>query len=118
MHGSKLDIPSSALTKRGGGRVAAASIRKRVHDPGLRDWPQNGADMFLARTVLAFVFLFCTDSETLRHHNQVSQRFGTHFSHDVAPVNLDRPLAYTDFACNLLVHEAARHQRHDLALAG
>ena len=67
---------------------------------------------------LGVLILVSADPKTFSHHNQLGKGFGVHFSHEVAPMNLDRPFAYTDFARNLLVHEAARHQRHDLALAG
>jgi hypothetical protein len=66
---------------------------------------------------LALLLLLSANPETFCHQNQLGQRFGLHFPHDIAPVNLDRPLAYADLACDLLVHKAARHQCHDLAFA-
>ena len=68
-------------------------------------------------SMLAFLVLLSANSQIFSNHHQIGQRFGAHFSHDVASVNLYCPFAYADLACDLLVHKAAGHQRHDLALA-
>src|SRR5690349_7045140 len=70
-----------------------------------------------ARAALAFLILLPTNPQTFSNHDQIGQRFGAHFSHNVAAVNLYCPFAYADLACDLLVHKAAGHERHNLALA-
>src|SRR5215813_9927780 len=70
-----------------------------------------------AKVVLAVLVLLSANPQTFSNHDQIGQRFGAHFSHDVAAVNLYCPFAYADLACDLLVHKAAGHERHNLALA-
>jgi hypothetical protein len=46
-----------------------------------------------------------------------ASNLAAHFSHELAPMDLRCLLGYTDLARDLLVHKAARHQCHNLALA-
>ena len=64
------------------------------------------------------VHLPATGPETFCHQNETGQRFGAHFSHKAAPMNLHCLFGYPDPSRDLLVHKAARHQCHNLALAG
>src|SRR5262249_15247801 len=80
-----------------------------------RRGPSGGSS--ICRRCLAFLVLLSANPQTFSNHDQIGQRFGAHFSHDVAAVNLYCPFAYADLACDLLVHKAAGHERHNLALA-
>src|ERR1035441_9596589 len=57
-------------------------------------------------------------AESLGHANQVGQRFGLHFSHDLAAVDLDSSLAGAQLSGDLFIEQPRDDELHDLALAG
>ena len=61
--------------------------------------------------------LLSTIPQIFSDEDQFGQRMGTHFSHYTTAVNLHCHFANAHLASDLLVHEAARHQRHHLAFA-
>jgi hypothetical protein len=52
--------------------------------------------------------------ELVGHTNQVSQRFGLHLLHDVAPVDFYGGLAGSDFEGDLLIELSGNHERQNL----
>src|SRR5271155_4554302 len=55
--------------------------------------------------------------QDIRHPHEVGQRSRAHLAHDVAAMDLHGDLADAEFRRNLLVHQAGRHESHDLLLA-
>ena len=49
--------------------------------------------------------------------NQVSQRLGVHFPHQVSAMNLYGGFAGIDFRANLFVEHSSHYERHDLPLS-
>jgi hypothetical protein len=60
--------------------VFAARAMTGYHYLGRPLWPINYR--------LGLLFLPSTDSESFRHQDQIGQRLGAHFSHEVAPMDL------------------------------
>jgi hypothetical protein len=57
-----------------------------------------------------------TDPQVVRHPHEIRHRIGTHFTHDVSAMNLDRELGYVQFGRNLLIQQTRHHLLHDLLL--
>src|SRR6516165_1571594 len=57
------------------------------------------------------------DPQVLRHPHQIGQRIGTHLTHDVTAMKLDRELGYVELGRNLLIKEPANHLLHHFLLA-
>src|SRR3974377_845465 len=49
------------------------------------------------------------DPQVLRHPYQIGQRIGTHLTHDVTAMKLDRELGYVELGRNLLIKEHGNH---------
>ena len=56
-------------------------------------------------------------AQKVRHSDEIGQRAGVHFPHDVAAVHLHRGLADTHLAGNLFVEEPRSHEPDDIFLA-
>ena len=57
------------------------------------------------------------DLEVLRHPDQIRQRIGMHFSHDVPAMKLDCIFGNSQLGGNLLIQQAGDHLPHDFLLA-
>src|SRR3954452_15149943 len=53
-----------------------------------------------------------SNSEALRHSDELGEGLCTHLPHYIAAVNLDRDLTEAEPPRNLLVHESRGHQSH------
>jgi hypothetical protein len=61
--------------------------------------------------------LIRADPEALGHSDQIGQRIGTHFAHDVPAMKLDRILGYLQVGCDLLIQQSGYYLQDDFLLA-
>src|ERR1700681_2563617 len=72
----------------------------------------------LSADLLDYSTLSCrSQAESRGHGDQLGKRVGLHLAHHLTSVRLDRDLADTKFAADLLIQQTRDHQRHHLALA-
>ena len=56
------------------------------------------------------------DPKLFSHPDQIRERVGTHFAHNMSSMDLDSKLAYAQFGRNLFVEQARDHLPHHFLL--
>src|SRR5260370_42545720 len=94
---------------------AMRSIRKTPSLHSDSTGNETGCLLFLYITPMVFIRL--GNPQFSCHFDQICQRGGRHFAHDLSTMNLDGDLTVAEFGRSLLVEEAGYHERQDLPLA-
>src|SRR5229473_1108192 len=118
---SQTDASSSTIAMRASFLLLLSSVIAGIgFSPGQKPIPRKVGEFIIPWYRRPMTWCEWTNPsrlESLRHSDQLGQRSGAHFFHDLTAMNLNRDLASAQFTRDLLVEQAGDNQAHDFTLA-